>query len=456
MIFPWWILPTIPAAFLLFDQVYRRVRVAQMDEIRLKRARAEALRHIAPQENGQLGVVVDGVRTPIIRNLDDHSVVTPTTTISTDDVAFRFNRLERLMLAMAQGHTPPQQLVEQLVAENPRPTLQSATIGDLMQRYSFTPTLDRILIGETVDETTNQIAPLTLSIPASVHIVCTGASGLGKSTLLEAVAFQLAMVDNVQLAAVDYGSGTFDALASRLQWPLADTPELAIALMHELIKVAEDRRRLYKDAPRARTLMQYNALAGVNLPFVLAFFDEAPDLLENPYTREPVIQLSRMGRKYGIGLVFGGTEFKVDTMPSEARGNCQARIAFWLEAGLSRSVLNTAAASELEGKGDVWVKKPGQVGLIRGHTPLVVDADYTLLNKPAVTQSALVPAVDPHPNEQPTDDEILSTLLELAREPKFSYRKAEMALFDYAGGHARDEVKRVALANAEELKEVLQ
>jgi len=93
----------------------------------------------------------------------------------------------------------------------------SSTLDALLTKYSFRPSLHNILIGEYVDQEANEIKPLTLSIPHSVHILCTGASGLGKSTLLEAIALQLAGLAGVQLAAVDYGSGTFDALEGALR-----------------------------------------------------------------------------------------------------------------------------------------------------------------------------------------------------------------------------------------------
>jgi len=69
-------------------------------------------------------------------------------------------------------------------------------------------------------------------------------------------------------------------------------------------------------------------------------------------------------------------------LPSQARSNCQARVAFWLESGLSRSLLNCEAATRLGDVGEIVVRKPGTVGLLQGRSPKVTDASYALLPHP--------------------------------------------------------------------------
>lgn len=377
MIIPWWITTpaSVAAGFVLYDQIYKRARTWQADAIRLREMKAKAGLTIQPT-NGQLGGIWDGQQ---FRNLDDHTVLgmngEPT---YFDEIAFRLNRTERMLLASAQGRRIPQNLIEQLEAEIPQVELGSTTIGDLVKKYAFKPSLRNVLIGEQVDEVTNQVVPLTLDIPSSVHILCTGASGLGKSTLLESIAMQLAMSDGIWLAAIDYGSGTFDRLEDYLHWSLAGD-DLAVALIHELVGLCKKRKEKYEKVGRVRSLQQYNAHTGENVPFVVLIVDETPPLMENPQAKSATTELLQMGRKYGVGVVVAGTDFKVDTLPSQARGNCQARIAFWLEPGLSRSVFNSNAATELESVGDIYVRKPGHPGLIRGHTPDVIDADYRTL-----------------------------------------------------------------------------
>ncbi|NIV31742.1 MAG: hypothetical protein GWN58_20330 [Anaerolineae bacterium] len=291
----------------------------------------------------------------------------------------RLDAIARVVLAGGGWPAAPAQAQLLEAQAVPAVTLGPSTLAGLLDKYHFTPRLHRVLIGEYIDDD-GQAHALTLDIPKSVHVLATGGSGLGKSTLLEAMALQLAGLEGVQLAAVDYGSGTFDGLESALHWQLADSPGLAIALFQELIKLYQERRELYKGAGRVRSLDQYNAATGASLPFVACFVDETSALLEHDGTKAPLIELARVGRKYGLGLILGGTDFKATTLPSEARSNCLARLAFWLEPGLSRSLLNsTAASDDTLSVGDIVAKRPGTAGTIRGHTPEVTQASYRRL-----------------------------------------------------------------------------
>jgi hypothetical protein len=59
-------------------------------------------------------------------------------------------------------------------------------------------------------------------------------------------------------------------------------------------------------------------------------------------------------------LIFGGTDFKATTVPSEASGNFGARFGFHLMPGLSRSLLHCTDAFKLNQKGRALALLPGQ------------------------------------------------------------------------------------------------
>lgn len=327
--------------------------------------------------------------------------------------------------------------------------LGTYTLDQLMAKHNFSPRLHNILIGETVNDD-GAIVPLTLDFPQSVHVLCSGSSGLGKSTLCEAMALELASVPNVDLCAVDYGSGTFDALANHMRYQIADQPEIAIALFQELIKICNQRKEMYKAVDRARSLDQFNAKSGENLPYVFCFVDETSALLDHDGTRQNLITLARMGRKYGIGLCLSGTELPCKILPSEARGNCQARIAFWLEAGLSRSMFNSDCATQLHGVGEIVVKKPGTVGILQGKTPKVTLASYNTLPKPTGTQETLQPI---QPDEiktiQELDDETLSEndRIVVLHNAGFSNSAIADQIFGYQNGRTTQKVKDAIASN---------
>jgi len=365
-----------------WDAVYTRWVALRQDVAMLKAAEQQtklnAVRRFEANEHGRLGVTMDASGT--YRDLDTLRVYNQMETHYLAPILEQTHAIRNLLEA---GGGWPAASAQEKMLNTPTGqvvTLQPSTLDALLSKYTFKPQLTHILIGEYVDAETNTIKPLTLSIPQAVHVLCTGAPGLGKSTLLEAIALQLAGLDNVWLAGLDYGSGTLDGLEDALHWQLADTPELAIALLHELLKLCQERKALYKRVGRVRSLDQYNAQVGQRLPFVVAFADETSALLEHTGTKAPFIELARMGRKYGVGLIAGGTDFKASTLPTEARSNCMARIAFWLEPGLSRSLLNCADASDLQGVGEIVIKRPGVVGTVRGRTPDVTEASYRHLS----------------------------------------------------------------------------
>jgi len=364
-----------------WDAVYSRWVTWRQDVAMLKAAEQQtklnAVRQFEPNEHGRLGVTMDAQGN--YRDLDTLRAFNQMQTVYLDPILEQVGAIRNLLEAGGGWPTPATAQAVLPSAAAQQATLQPSTLNALISKYSFKPQLTRILIGEYVDAETNSIKPLTLSIPQAVHVLCTGASGLGKSTLLEAVALQLAGLPDIRLAAIDYGSGTFDALETALHWQIADSPDLALALLRELIRLCQERRELYKAVGRVRSLDQYNAASGQNLPFVVAFADETSALLEHAGTKAPFVELARMGRKYGVGLILGGTDFKASTLPSEARSNCQARLAFWLERGLSQSLLDCNDASKLGGIGEIVVKRPGVVGTVRGRTPEVTEAAYKVL-----------------------------------------------------------------------------
>ena len=253
---------------------------------------------------------------------------------------------------------------------------RSVTLGELVRSYGK-PSYHRLLLGETLDQATGERRPVTGDMSDFVHIILTGSTGWGKSTALEAMAKQLALGGDCDLAFVDYGVNTFGMLADHGLYPIADTPGAAVALFKVLVQEMHARRAAMAEYPQVKKLEQYNDLTGAGLRPLVVFVDEASSLLDKSSdARELVRDLTAMGRKYGLGCVFGGTDFKVDTMPSETRGNCGLRMAMHLEEpGLSRSIIRSTNAVNLTDKGRALAVLPGIAGLVEVQFPMVATWD---------------------------------------------------------------------------------
>lgn len=428
----------------VYDDVTARRRQAVQDRLTEEHIatqnKLQAVRRFEPNAAGRLGVTMDVQGH--YRDMDNLRVYTQLTTVYLEPILEQVHAI-RSMLEAGQGW-PAAAAQERLLDAGQGSAMvlrESTELDRLLTRYAFKPQLTRVLIGEYVDAQTNSTMPLTLSIPQAVHVLCVGASGQGKSTLLEAMALQLAGLEGVRLAAIDYGSGTFDAMEDALHWQIAETPALAISLLQELLKVCQERKEMYKQVTRVRSLDQYNAMTGKGLPFVVAFADETSALLEHDGTKSLFVELARTGRKYGVGLILGGTDFKATTLPSEARSNCQARVSFWLEPGLSRSLFGCEEASELR-EHEIAVQRPGIVGRVRGYPPLVTEASYRQLprRRGAVLALNAAPVATSSPGG--LDPDQVRQILEMHAAGE-SKRAIQRAVFGYEGGAAYAQVNQV-------------
>ena len=65
-----------------------------------------------------------------------------------------------------------------------------------------------------------------------------------------------------------------------------------------------------------RGLQALQAKVRVSRQRIVVFVDETAPLLAVPEVEKPFVQLARTGRKYGVGLVCAGTDFKATTIPT--------------------------------------------------------------------------------------------------------------------------------------------
>ena len=314
---------------------------------------------------------------------------------------------------------------------------RSITLGELVRSYGK-PSYHRLLLGETLDQATGERRPVTGDMSDFVHVILTGSTGWGKSTALEAMAKQLALGGDCDLAFVDYGVNTFGMLADHGLYPIADTPAAAVALFKVLVQEMHARRAAMAEYPQVKKLDQYNEIAGADLRPLVVFCDEASSLLDKSSdARELVRDLTAMGRKYGLGCVFGGTDFKVDTMPSETRGNCGLRMAMHLEEpGLSRSIIRSTNAVNLTDKGRALAVLPGIAGLVEVQFPMVATWDDL---PPRQEQIALATAAV---ETAIADVDQARRVVEMYQAGA-SLNAIQRELFGYVGGSAYETVKAI-------------
>ena len=219
------------------------------------------------------------------------------------------------------------------------------------------------------------------------HSLVAGATGSGKSVLIQALLLDIAATnskDLAQIILIDPKMGVDYA-------PLADLPhmrdeivttkEKASEVMEALVQEMEDRYRAFAKA-RARDLPTYNSkvLAEERLPMVFLVHDEFADwMLDDAYKAAVGAAVQRLGvkaRAAGIHLIFAAQRPDKDVMPMQLRENLGNRLILKVSSeATSKIALDRPGAELLLGRGHLAAKLNGEQGLVFAQAPYLSDQD---------------------------------------------------------------------------------
>lgn len=222
------------------------------------------------------------------------------------------------------------------------------------------------------------------------HSLVAGATGSGKSVLIQALLLDIAATNPKELAQIiliDPKMGVDYA-------PLADLPhmrdeivttkEKAAEVLEALVQEMEDRYRVFARA-RARDLPTYNSKVSAEerLPMVFLVHDEFADwMLDDAYkatVSAAVQRLSVKARAAGIHLIFAAQRPDKDVMPMQLRENLGNRLILKVSSeATSKIALDRPGAELLLGRGHLAAKLNGEQGLIFAQAPFLSDQDIEL------------------------------------------------------------------------------
>ncbi|EPW8900871.1 FtsK/SpoIIIE domain-containing protein [Pseudomonas aeruginosa] len=222
------------------------------------------------------------------------------------------------------------------------------------------------------------------------HSLVAGATGSGKSVLIQSLLLDIAATNPKELAQIiliDPKMGVDYA-------PLADLPhmrdeivttkEKAAEVLDALVQEMEDRYRAFAKA-RARDLPTYNskASAAERLPMVFLVHDEFADwMLDDAYKAAVGAAVQRLGvkaRAAGIHLIFAAQRPDKDVMPMQLRENLGNRLILKVSSeATSKIALDRPGAELLLGRGHLAAKLNGEQGLVFAQAPFLSDQDIEL------------------------------------------------------------------------------
>lgn len=219
------------------------------------------------------------------------------------------------------------------------------------------------------------------------HSLVAGATGSGKSVLIQALLLDIAATnskDVAQIILIDPKMGVDYA-------PLADLPhmrdeivttkEKAGEVLEALVQEMEERYRAFAKA-RTRDLPTYNSKVSVEerLPMIFLVHDEFADwMLDDAYKAAVGAAVQRLGvkaRAAGIHLIFAAQRPDKDVMPMQLRENLGNRLILKVSSeATSKIALDRPGAELLLGRGHLAAKLNGEQGLVFAQAPFLSDQD---------------------------------------------------------------------------------
>lgn len=222
------------------------------------------------------------------------------------------------------------------------------------------------------------------------HSLVAGATGSGKSVLIQALLLDIAATNSKELAhivLIDPKMGVdYAPLADlpHMREEIVTTKEKASEVLGTLVEEMEDRYRAFARA-RARDLQTYNTKVSEQerLPMVFLVHDEFADwMLDDAYKAAVGAAVQRLGvkaRAAGIHLIFAAQRPDKDVMPMQLRENLGNRLILKVSSeATSKIALDRSGAELLLGRGHLAAKLNGEQGLVFAQAPWLSDDDIAL------------------------------------------------------------------------------
>ena len=204
------------------------------------------------------------------------------------------------------------------------------------------------------------------------HLLIAGATGSGKSVCINTLILSLVYKyspQEVKLLMVDpkvVELNVYNGIP-HLLIPVVTEPKKAAAALNWAVNEMTRRYKLFADSG-VRNIESYNTLfeKGIieeKLPWIVIIVDELADLMMVcPHDVEDYIgRLAQMARAAGMHLVIATQRPSVDVITGVIKANIPSRISFAVSSQIdSRTILDSAGAEKLLGKGDMLYYPVGE------------------------------------------------------------------------------------------------
>ncbi len=204
-----------------------------------------------------------------------------------------------------------------------------------------------------------------LDIAKMPHLLIAGATGMGKSVCINSLITSIlykASPDEVKLILIDPKKVEFVPYANlpHLLTPVVSDPKKAAGALHWAVSEMERRYDLIESVG-VRNIFGYNEITKSDpekeyLPQVVIIIDELADLMMTAKNEveQSIARLAQKARAAGMHLILGTQRPSVNIVTGIIKSNVPSRIACKMASQVdSRTVIDTAGAEKLIGRGDM-------------------------------------------------------------------------------------------------------
>ncbi len=236
--------------------------------------------------------------------------------------------------------------------------------------------------------------------PHEPHTLVAGATGSGKSVLIQALLLDIAATNPSALAhiyLIDPKMGVDYAAIEQLphlQGGVIVDQTRAVEVMEALVAEMERRYELFRKNG-ARDIRAYNTkvTAAERLPYVFLVHDEFAEwMLTEDYKAAVTANVSRLGvkaRAAGMHLIFAAQRPDANVMPMQLRDNLGNRLILKVASvGTSEIALGVKGAEQLLGLGHLAARLSGEPAIIYAQAPFLSDDDIDAVVEAIKTSDA--------------------------------------------------------------------
>ena len=246
------------------------------------------------------------------------------------------------------------------------------------------------------------------------HMLIAGATGSGKSVCINSIIMSLlykSSPDEVKLLMIDpkvVELGGYNGIP-HLLIPVVTDPKKAAGALNWAVTEMLKRYKTFAEQG-VRDLTGYNKLAEASetlahMPKIVIIIDELADLMmaASNEVEDAICRLAQMARAAGMHLIIATQRPSVDVITGVIKANIPSRIAFSVSSHIdSRTILDSAGAEKLLGRGDMLFYPVGFAKPVRVQGCLVTDSEveqvvtYVKERATAVYDQQIVEDIDRH------------------------------------------------------------